>query len=104
MAQSLAFLMNVLKWLDCGANVIFGGLFTLFIKHCVPALGCFRYICSEVWAEMRDLHLKDQPIWMYREGCVACQILTWIQNKIFRIPGDHCTESMQGVPTDIEAA
>lgn len=24
---------------------------------------------------------------------VGCAILTWIQNKVFRAPGDHCTFS-----------
>ncbi len=96
--------MNVLKWLDCGCNVLFGGLLTLVVKHYVPALGNPHYTCSEVWAEMRDLHDNGQPLWMYREGCIACRLLTFIQNHIFGIPGDHCSESMHGVPTDIEAA
>jgi hypothetical protein len=95
--------MNILKWIDVGLNVLIGGVFTIFVAHCVPALGCFRYTCSEAWAEMRDLHLKDQPIWMYEEGCIACRVLTLVQNVVFKIPGDHCTESMKGIPDDLEA-
>jgi hypothetical protein len=104
MGKITALAMNILKWLDCGGNVVFGGLFTIFVRHHVPALGCFRYTCSEAWDQMRDLHLKGQPIWMYEQGCIACRALTWLQNNVFRIPGDHCTESMEGIPTDIEAA
>jgi hypothetical protein len=31
-------------------------------------------------------------------GCYGCAALTWIQNKIFRICGDHCTNALKGFP------
>jgi hypothetical protein len=31
-------------------------------------------------------------------GCVGCKVLTWVQNKIFSIEGDHCTNALQGFP------
>lgn len=34
-------------------------------------------------------------------GCYGCKILTWLQNKIFRIPGDHCTNAIAGFPEDL---
>ena len=87
--------MNVLKWLDCGLNVLIGGLVTLFVKHYVSSLGSFKYTCSQTWAMMRDQAAAGQPLWMYSEACVACKILTRIQNVVFRIKGDHCSESLQ---------
>ncbi len=99
-----AYLMNILKWLDAGANVLVGGIFTIFVNHCVPALGNFHYTCSEAWAEMQEKADKGEPIWMYEEGCIACRMLTWMQNKIFKISGDHCVESMDGMPTNVDSA
>lgn len=34
-------------------------------------------------------------------GIVGCKILSWIQNKIFRIPGDHCTNALVGFPRNL---
>lgn len=31
-------------------------------------------------------------------GLIGCKILTLIQNKIFRISGDHCTDALEGFP------
>lgn len=33
-----------------------------------------------------------------RIGCIGCKTLTWIQNKIFSISGDHCTNALAGFP------
>jgi hypothetical protein len=97
------YLLNILILIDISANVFIGGVMAMLIKTNVPALSNPHYTCSEAWAEMRDLHLKGEPIWMYRQGCFVCKILTAIQNHIIRIKGDHCTESMDGVPPDITA-
>ena len=93
MSKIATYFINILKWLDCGLNVLFGGLLTLFVKHYVPALGVYNRTCSQTWGQMRDLHLAGQPIWMYEQGCTACKILTWIQNRLLNIPGDHCSEA-----------
>lgn len=58
-----------------------------------PAAGNAHYTISQRLAEMRLEHR--------RVGCIGCAALTWIQNKIFRIPGDHCTEAMRGFPLDL---
>ena len=97
------FCINILLYIDIGCNVFIGGILAMLVKTHVPALGNSHYSCSEAWAEMRDLHMRGEPIWEYRQGCVACKLLTLIQNKILRITGDHCTESMDGVPPDITA-
>ncbi len=34
-------------------------------------------------------------------GIIGCKTLTWVQNKIFRIPGDHCTNSLVGFPPNL---
>lgn len=31
-------------------------------------------------------------------GCVSCKALTWVQNRLFRTPGDHCTDALAGFP------
>ena len=99
----LVFARNIFLLVDICLNATIGGLLAMLVKTHVPALGNPHYSCSEAWAEMRDLHLNGQPIWMYKQGCVMCRVLTWVQNAILRIEGDHCSESMQGVPSDIEA-
>ena len=81
-------------WLDEGANVIVVPFFRLFMKL-PPSAGNAHYTVSETLAELRERESKT--------GCIGCAILTWIQNKIFRISGDHCTQAMEGVPEDIEA-
>ena len=58
-----------------------------------PAAGNPHYTISQSLAEMRS---EGRRI-----GCVGCAILTWIQNKIFNISGDHCTNAMAGFPTDL---
>ena len=59
----------------------------------IPASGNPHYTISQRLAEMRADHR--------RVGCIGCAVLTWAQNKIFRIPGDHCTEAMTDFPPDL---
>ena len=60
----------------------------------VPASGNAHFTVSQRLAEMRERGSKI--------GCTGCKILTIIQNKIFGIPGDHCTNSMSGdFPEDL---
>ena len=85
-----SFIRNVLLWIDEGANVFLVALLGLFFNIPAPAEGNAHYTVSQVLSEMRKNGSKV--------GCIGCAILTWIQNKIFRISGDHCTQAMDGVP------
>ena len=56
----------------------------------VPAAGNPHFTVSQRLAEMRKRGSKI--------GCIGCAVLTWIQNKVFRVPGDHCTNALAGFP------
>ncbi len=58
-----------------------------------PCAGNAHYTVSQRLSEMRSQGR--------RVGCIGCAILTWIQNKIFGISGDHCTNAMEDFPTDL---
>lgn len=81
-------------WLDEGLNVFIVPWFRLLMVL-PPAAGNAHYTVSQTLAELRSNGS--------RTGCIGCKILTWVQNKIFRIPGDHCTQAMDGMPLDITA-
>ena len=86
------YLLNILIWLDEGVNTIFVPTF----RYCMslpPAAGNAHYTVSQTLAELR---LNGSLT-----GCIGCAILTWIQNKIFKIKGDHCINAMQGMPENI---
>jgi hypothetical protein len=85
------FILAIILWLDEGLNVIFIGLLR-FILKLPPAAGNPHYTISQTLAELRERGSKI--------GCVGCKILTWIQDNLFRLSGDHCREAMQGVPED----
>ena len=36
-----------------------------------------------------------------KSATIACAVLTWIANKIFRVKGDHCTNAVAGFPDDL---
>lgn len=80
-------LIAVLLCLDELLNVLLGP------SPGTAAAGNPHYTVSQRLAEMRDEKR--------RIGCVGCALLTWIQNKIFRITGDHCTAAMLGFPQDL---
>ena len=73
--------------LDEAGNVLLG------TDPTIPAAGNPHYTISQRLAEMRERGSKV--------GCIGCKILTWIQNKIFRISGDHCTAALSGVQEDM---
>lgn len=58
-----------------------------------PAAGNPHFTISQRLAEMR----QDGR----RVGCWGCTVLTWVQNKVFGISGDHCTEAMKGFPESL---
>jgi hypothetical protein len=58
-----------------------------------PAAGNPHFTISQRLAEMRTEGR--------RVGCIGCAILTWIQNAVFGITGDHCTNAMAGFPQDL---
>lgn len=61
----------------------------------VPNAGNPHYTISERLDEMRNNGSKF--------ACVFCKILTWIAQKIFRSKvKDHCANSMEGMPQDVE--
>ena len=82
----------MLKWLK---NFIHGTLITLDEEgnvilgtdSSIPQAGDPHCTISQRLAKMRQGGSTT--------GCVGCDILTWIQNKIFRIPGDHCTQALE---------
>ena len=59
-------------------------------KDPVPDAGNPHNTISQRLAQMRNDGSKI--------GCVGCAALTWIQNKIFKVPGDHCTNALAGFP------
>ena len=59
----------------------------------VPAAGNPHFTISQRLAEMREDGSKV--------GIEGCEILTWAQNNIFHVPGDHCTIAMNGFPPDL---
>lgn len=61
-----------------------------------PAAGNPHYTVSQRLAEMRERGS--------RIGCVGCKILTWIQDHIFDISGDHCKGAMQDFPQDLPSS
>jgi hypothetical protein len=73
---------------DEAANVVIGA-----DAQDVPAAGNPHFTVSQRVAQMRERGDKL--------GCWACSALTWIQNKIFRSPGDHCTQALEGFPDDL---
>lgn len=58
-----------------------------------PCAGNPHYTISQRLAELRKSGR--------RAGCIGCAVLNFFQNKIFRIPGDHCTGAMEGWPDDL---
>lgn len=90
------YFLNILKWLDEGGNVWFIPIIS-FIFHIpsVPAEGRDCYTISQWSAELRERNIKL--------GCIFCALLTWVQNSIFNIPGDHCTQAMDGMPENVDA-
>lgn len=59
----------------------------------VPAAGNPHFTVSQRLAEMRSAGSKV--------GIEGCKILTWAQNNLFNVPGDHCTICMNGFPPDL---
>lgn len=59
----------------------------------VPAAGNPHFTISQRLAEMRT---NGSPV-----GCEGCAVLTWAQNNIFHVSGDHCTIAMNGFPPDL---
>lgn len=59
----------------------------------VPAAGNPHFTVSQRLAEMRT---KGSEV-----GIEGCKILTYIQNNVFRVSGDHCTIAMNGFPPDL---
>lgn len=80
-------IIAILLALDELGNVILGP------SKGTPCAGNPHYTISQRLAEMRTEGR--------RVGCVGCAILTWIQNKVFGDPGDHCTNAMAGFPDDL---
>lgn len=87
------FLLDIVIWLDEGVNVILIGILGLFVKIPVPSEGNPHYTVSQVLGFLRQ---RGERI-----GCIGCHILTWVQNHIFRITGDHCAQALEGMPDDI---
>lgn len=58
-----------------------------------PCAGNAHYTISQRLAEMRNGGR--------RIGCIGCRILTFLQNKIFGIAGDHCTNALAGFPEEL---
>jgi hypothetical protein len=56
----------------------------------VPDAGNPHNTISQRLAQMRN---KGSKV-----GCYGCKALTWISNKIFQVPGDHCTNALAGFP------
>ena len=81
------YFLGILKWLDEGLNVIIIGLIGFFVEIPAPDEDDAHATVSQVLAELRE---RGVPA-----GCIGCKVLTWIQNKIFRVKGDHCTQALE---------
>lgn len=56
----------------------------------IPDSGNPHNTISQRLAQMRN---KGSRI-----GKMGCAALTWVQNSIFHLPGDHCTNALKGFP------
>lgn len=78
---------NILVLIDEGVNVfVIPAVTFVFRLPKVQAEGRASFTVSQWLGELRNKGSKF--------GCIGCKILTFIQNRVFRIDGDHCMQSL----------
>ena len=117
----LTYLWNIVKVFDVCGNVFILGALVVFVKCSVTAVGSIHYTMSEAFDEMRAAKARGEPVWLYKESCITCKILTAVFKFVNKVgvflkiakplPAnyDHCTDSMtnpDGTPiqSDISSA
>ena len=85
--KPLSYIYNLFLLIDVAVNVIIIGCIRVFIRMPDEA-GSHKATCSMVFGVMRNQGSKI--------GCYLCQFLTWWQNKVFKIKGDHCDDALGG--------
>lgn len=89
-------LWSYLKRISLGEAIVLDEAANVLLpegSNSVPDAGNPHNTVSQRLAQMRQRGSKF--------GCLACILLTLIQNKLFDIPGDHCTNALAGFPDDL---